>query len=66
MSKTRAKVQDFLAMGVQEVWVVDPATRSVLVCSGSTTVEPRRANCVVPDAPVSSSTAEVFAAIDDY
>jgi Uma2 family endonuclease len=39
MGRTRQRVRDFLSMGVLEVWIVDPAARSISVCTGSTMVE---------------------------
>lgn len=66
MSRTRERVRDYLAMGVLEVWIVDPLTRSVLVCTGQTMVELTMGDLRVPETLVSVSIAELFSALDDY
>ena len=53
-------------MGVREVWVVDPETRSVVVCAGTTTVKHREGSLRVPETPIEVQLAEVFKALDEY
>jgi Uma2 family endonuclease len=62
----REKVRDYLNMGVTEVWVVDPATRSVSVCAGATTVEHTKGELTVPETPVVIALAEIFKVLDEY
>ena len=66
MSRTQEKVRDYLRMGVMEVWVVDPVTRTMLVCTGNTMTEFVSGELKVPETPVVVSISEVFAALDDY
>ncbi len=65
MRKTRQRVRDFLSMGVLEVWIVDPAARSISVCTGSTMVENSAGALTVPGTPVVLELAEVFQVLDE-
>ena len=54
-------------MGVIEVWVVDPAARSVMICAGVTMVEHTNGVLQVPETPITiSSLGDIFKALDDY
>jgi Uma2 family endonuclease len=66
MSRMREKVRDYLDMGVAEVWVVDPATRSVMICAGTTTVEQTTGELKVPETPVVLGIADIFKVLDEY
>ena len=66
MSRTRERVRDYLNMGVLEVWIFEPQTRSVLVSTGRTTLELTSGELKIPETPLSIPIAEVFAALDDY
>jgi Uma2 family endonuclease len=41
-SDTQERAQDYRAMGVETVWIIDPRTRSGRMCSGSEWVESTR------------------------
>ena len=64
MSRTLGRVRDLLAMGVPEVWIVDPELRSIHVCSGSTLMQHREGSLPVPGTPITVSLAEVFSVLD--
>jgi Uma2 family endonuclease len=66
LSRTRQKVRDYLDMGVPEVWVVDPASRSIAVCAGSTTVEHMSGELAVPETPIVLALADIFKVLDEY
>jgi len=66
MSRTLEKVRDYLEMGVPEVWVFDPETRSVLICKGATAVTQTAGELRIPETPVALSLADIFSALDDY
>ena len=66
MSRIREKVRDYLDMGVPQVWVVDPLSRSVAVCAGSTTVEHTAGELTVPETPVAIALADIFKVLDEY
>ena len=65
-SRTRQKVRDYLDMGVPEVWIVDPALRSVTVCAGAISVEHTAGELTVPETPVVFAIAEIFKVLDEY
>ena len=65
-SKIRERVRDYLEMGVPQVWVVDPALRSVAVCAGSSTVEYTSGELKIPEIPVVLEIAEIFKVLDEY
>jgi len=66
MLRTRERVRDFIEMGVPEVWVVDPVTRSISVFSGATMVEHTTGELTVPETPVVVGLADVFKVLDEY
>ena len=41
-SDTQARAQDYRAMGVETVWIIDPTTRTGRMCSGTEWVEASR------------------------
>ena len=64
MRRTLVRIREFLAMGVPEVWVFDPESRTVQVCIGSSVTEHTVGNLTVPTTPVVVSLAEVFSVLD--
>jgi Uma2 family endonuclease len=66
MSRTREKVRDYLDMGVPEVWVVDPQSRSVSVCTGPAMIEHTTGELTVPETPVVLALADIFKVLDEY
>lgn len=64
--RTRQKVRDFLDMGVLQVWVVDPAARSVMIFAGVTMVEQTAGELTVPETPVVLALPEIFKVLDEY
>jgi Uma2 family endonuclease len=41
-SDTQKRADDYQRMGVETIWIIDPATRTARVCSGRTWVEATR------------------------
>jgi Uma2 family endonuclease len=64
VARTRARVRDFLDMGVHQVWVVDPASRSVLLFAGATMVEQSTGELKVPETPVTITVPDIFKVLD--
>lgn len=58
--RMRECVRDFLNMGVREVWLVDPLSRSVILCSGSVMVEQTSGTLTLEGTPISIPVGEVF------
>ena len=65
MSRTLVKVDDYLAMGVPEVWVFDPDSRTVHVCTVNGMQKHTAGKLTVPETPIAVDIAEVFSALDE-
>jgi Uma2 family endonuclease len=65
ISRVRERVSDFLKMGVREVWLVDPASRSVSVCVGQTSTEYASGELAVPTTPVRIRVEDIFAVLNE-
>jgi Uma2 family endonuclease len=57
-SDTQERAQDYRAMGVETVWIIDPKTRSGRMCSGAEWVE--NARLEVKGTPLYVDLPEVF------
>ena len=57
-SDTQERAQDYRAMGVETVWIIDPKARSGRMCSGIDWVESSR--LVVKGTPLCVSLPDVF------
>jgi Uma2 family endonuclease len=57
-SDTQERAQDYRAMGVETVWIVDPKTRTGRVCSGTEWVEASRLE--VKGTPLYVNLPEIF------
>lgn len=60
----RERVRDFLDMGVPEVWILNPATRTATCCAGSTTAEQTEGELKVPEVPIALALADIFSVLD--
>ncbi len=65
VKKTRERVRDFLEMGVREVWILDPASRTATRCSGSTSTEQVDGVLQILGLPIELSLAEIFSVLDE-
>jgi Uma2 family endonuclease len=63
-ASTRTRVRDYLEMGVPEVWVIDPATRTVLVSRGALMEEHTEGELAVGDTPVRLRLSDLFKVLD--
>ena len=66
VERMQQKIRDYLDMGVREVWVADPVSRSIVVYSGAVSAEHRSGELAVPDTPVKIAIADVFQVLDEY
>jgi Uma2 family endonuclease len=57
-SDTQKRADDYLRMGVQTIWIIDPATRTGRVCSGRSWVEAARLE--VAGSPIFVELASLF------
>jgi len=63
-SRLRTRVRDYLEMGIKEVWVIDPLTRTVTVCRGTLSEEHSTGALTVPETPVTLLLEDVFRVLD--
>lgn len=64
--RMQQKIRDYLDMGVRQVWVADPASRTVTVYFGANAVEHTAGELAVPETTVKVAIAEVFSVLDEY
>ncbi len=64
VQRMHQRVRDFLAMGVREVWLVDPLSRAILLCSGGTIVEQTGGVLTLAGTSIHIPVAEVFRVLD--
>ena len=57
-SDTQERAQDYRAMGVETVWIIDPKTRTGRTCSGAEWIESSRLE--VKGTPLYVNLAEIF------
>lgn len=63
-SETLEKIEDYLALGVQNVWIIDPVQRTGYVCTS--TAPPRHVTRFdVADSPIHLDLPQLFASFDD-
>jgi Uma2 family endonuclease len=62
--RSQRKYNDYLQMGVPEVWIFDPASRTVYVMRGNTTIEQREGLLRLEGTPIELNLAEVFGTLD--
>jgi Uma2 family endonuclease len=63
-SRMQIKCQDYLRMGVPEVWIVDPDTRTIHVLRGQTTVKHHEGTVRLGGTPAVVDLAQLFSALD--
>ncbi len=61
-SDTQERANDYLSMGVEAIWMIDPKTRIARVCSGRTWTLPTRLE--VAGTPIYVEVETLFASLD--
>lgn len=64
MSRMQQKIDDYLAFGVQHVWLVDPKSRRAWVCSADGMREAKDGILRTADPAIELPLTEIFRAID--
>lgn len=64
LSKVRERVDDYLNLGTEHVWIVDPELRKGYVCSRRGFQEPESGVLEVPGTPIRVVLSELFAELD--
>ena len=65
LRETQERVNDYIAMGVEHVWVVDPWKRVGYHASVSGYTQPEDGFLRVAGTPIAVSLANLFAAMDE-
>jgi Uma2 family endonuclease len=58
------RVDDYIAFGVENIWVLDPVKRRAFVCTKGSFKEPADGVLVVPDSPIQIPLKDLFADLD--
>lgn len=61
-SDTQNRAQDYVQMGVETIWIIDPQTRTARVCSGNTWTQATRLE--VAGTPIYIDVKALFASLD--
>lgn len=54
------KVQDYLSLGVQHIWALDPGTREAYLCDDNGFHKVTTPDLTIPDTPIRLTLADVF------
>jgi Uma2 family endonuclease len=65
MSEIQERVEDYLAMGVSTVWVVDPRRRRAYTAGTDGTLQPATTALTVPNTEIRISLCDIFAELDE-
>jgi len=64
LSRARQVLADYFAMGVPNIWLIDPIRRSAHIFNATGLHEADPTNLTVPNTPIRLDLTEAFAAID--
>lgn len=64
MARIRQRVDDYLRLGTEHVWVIDPELRKAYICSASGFQEPANAILEIPGTPIRVVLSDLFAELD--
>ena len=63
--RMKDRIQDYISLGVAQVWLFAPNTRTATICDGRTMVDVTTGSLTLPGTPITLSLAEVFRALDE-
>jgi Uma2 family endonuclease len=58
------RVDDYIALGVGNIWVLDPVKRRAYICTKGSFTEPESGVLVVPGSPIQIPLKDLFADLD--
>jgi len=64
-SEMQERVQDYLAMGVENIWLLDPVRRQAWVATANGNHEPADGEFAVPGTPIRIPLADIYQELDD-
>lgn len=62
--RMRDRIHDYLQMGVPQVWLLEPKTRTAIICSGNTMVEHTAGDLILPGSPITVPIEQIFSVLD--
>ena len=64
LKSMRKRVQDFFDMGVKDIWIFDPETRTAYACTPTTITEHKTGTLRVKGTNIEVSIEDIFATLD--
>jgi len=64
LSRFRVKIDDYVAFGVENIWIIDPATRSAMTADRFGLHPVESGELTVPETPIRVDLKELFAELD--
>jgi Uma2 family endonuclease len=64
-ARERARAQDYLRMGVSEVWLFDPVKRTAYVLRPDSITEQSEGSLRLPGTPIEINLPKLFAVLDE-
>jgi Uma2 family endonuclease len=64
LKSMRKRVQDFFGMGVKDIWIFDPETRSAHACTPTSMTEHKSGTLRVAGTKIELNIEEAFATLD--
>ncbi|CAN5720462.1 hypothetical protein BH10ACI4_BH10ACI4_24840 [soil metagenome] len=65
ISRMQERIDDYIRMGVEHVWLIDPLSRKAWVATADGSHHHVEAEFIVPGTPIRVPLAEAFAELDD-
>jgi len=59
------RIDNYIGMGVENIWTLDPWNRKGYICTAKAFTEPDSGELVVPGTPIKLVLAEIFAELDE-
>jgi Uma2 family endonuclease len=64
LKSMRKRVQDFFEMGVHDIWILDPETRTAHACTPSTVTAHTTGTLHIPNTKIELSIEDIFSTLD--
>ena len=64
MSRFQERIEDYLAFGVENIWIIDPESRTAYTATAGGLHPVRTNELVVPETPIRVVLSELFAELD--
>ena len=64
LSRFRVKIDDYVAFGIENIWIIDPETRSAMTADRFGMHPVESGELIVPETPIRVDLKEIFAEMD--